>query len=66
MRRPLPVVPKAADAVIIGAGVIGASIAYHLTRHGIRPLVLEKAAGRRKLGACDGSCSCSRRNPVGT
>ena len=47
-------VPKTADAVIIGAGVIGASIAFHLTRHGIKPLLVEKsdpAAG--SSGACD-------------
>ena len=44
-------VPKTADAVIIGAGVIGASIAYHLTRHGIQPLrARKKRSGRRQLG----------------
>jgi len=58
------VVPKTADAVIIGAGVIGASIAYHLTRHGIRPLVLEKsdpAAG--SSGACDGLVFMQSKKP---
>ena len=57
-------VPKTADAVIIGAGVIGASIAYHLTRHGIRPLVLEKsdpAAG--SSGACDGLVFMQSKKP---
>jgi len=58
------VVPKTADAVIIGAGVIGTSIAYHLTRHGIRPLVLEKsdpAAG--SSGACDGLVFMQSKKP---
>ena len=57
-------VPKTADAVIIGAGVIGASIAYYLTRHGIRPLVLEKsdpAAG--SSGACDGLVFMQSKKP---
>ena len=57
-------VPKTADAVIIGAGVIGSSIAYHLTRHGIRPLVLEKsdpAAG--SSGACDGLVFMQSKKP---
>lgn len=37
--------PRAASVVIVGAGVIGASIAYHLTRRGVRDvLVLERAA----------------------
>jgi glycine/D-amino acid oxidase-like deaminating enzyme len=58
------VVPKTADAVIIGAGVIGASIAYHLARQGIRPLVLEKkdpAAG--SSGACDGLVFLQSKKP---
>jgi len=58
------VVPKTADVLIIGAGVIGASIAYHLTRHGIRPLVLEKsdpAAG--SSGACDGLVFMQSKKP---
>ncbi|MEM1156172.1 MAG: FAD-dependent oxidoreductase [Pseudomonadota bacterium] len=32
------------DAIIIGAGLIGASIAYALAKRGMRPLVLEKNA----------------------
>lgn len=31
-----------ADALIIGGGVIGASIAYHLTRRGLKPVVFER------------------------
>jgi sarcosine oxidase subunit beta len=58
------VVPKTADAVIIGAGVIGASIAFHLTRQGIKPLVVEKnepAAG--SSGACDGLVFLQSKKP---
>jgi glycine/D-amino acid oxidase-like deaminating enzyme len=55
---------RAADAVVIGAGVIGASIAYHLTRLGIRPLVVEEhdpAAG--SSGACDGLVFLQSKKP---
>jgi sarcosine oxidase subunit beta len=31
-----------ADAIIIGGGIHGASLAFHLTRRGLRPLVLER------------------------
>src|SRR5512146_713650 len=31
-----------ADVIIIGAGVQGASLAFHLAQRGIKPLVLEK------------------------
>ncbi len=33
---------RTADAVIVGAGVMGASIAFHLAQRGARPLVLEQ------------------------
>ncbi len=49
--QPLPSIgrvadlPRTASVVIVGAGVIGASIAYHLTRKGVRDVVLlERAA----------------------
>ena len=34
---------ETADAIIIGAGIQGASLAFHLTERGMRPLVLERA-----------------------
>ncbi|MDR5697182.1 MAG: FAD-dependent oxidoreductase [Armatimonadota bacterium] len=34
-----------ADAVVIGAGVIGASVAYHLAARGLRTVVVERAPG---------------------
>jgi sarcosine oxidase subunit beta len=33
--------PETSDAIIIGAGVTGASIAYHLAQRGLRPLLIE-------------------------
>ncbi len=35
--------PEAAEAIIVGAGIHGASLAFHLAEQGIRPLVLERA-----------------------
>ena len=33
---------KTADVVIIGGGVIGTSIAYYLSKKGIKPILIEK------------------------
>jgi sarcosine oxidase subunit beta len=43
----MPRMVERADAVIVGAGVQGASLAFHLAEAGLRPLVLERgtAAG---------------------
>jgi glycine/D-amino acid oxidase-like deaminating enzyme len=35
-----PIVPKAARVVIIGGGIIGCSVAYHLTKLGWTDVVL--------------------------
>jgi len=56
--------PQTADVLIVGAGVIGASIAFHLTRLGIKPLLVEKsdpAAG--SSGACDGLVFLQSKKP---
>jgi len=42
---------KTADVVIIGAGVVGASIAWHLTERGCRDVLLLEKAGRQGLGS---------------
>jgi sarcosine oxidase, subunit beta len=50
---------KKADAVIIGAGVIGANIAYELTRKGYKTLNIDKlpASG---YGPTSASCAIVR------
>ena len=44
-----PGLPRAADIVVIGAGAIGASIAYHLGRRGARDVVVLE---RDAVGVC--------------
>ncbi len=34
--------PKSADVIIVGGGIVGCSIAYYLCKRGMKPLVLEK------------------------
>jgi len=36
--------PSTADCVIIGGGVVGCSLAYHLAREGMKPLLLERGS----------------------
>ena len=50
---------KTADAIIIGAGVIGAAIAYEMAKRGRRTLTLDRhtQAGH---GSTAGSCACIR------
>lgn len=47
--------PRGAGAVVVGAGVIGCSIAYHLAKRGLAPVVLERdyvcAGNTRRSGA---------------
>ena len=56
--------PRKADVIIIGAGVIGASIAYHLTKKNIQAVVLDKkeiATG--SSGACEGLLLLQSKKP---
>ena len=39
-----PSVPATADVVVVGAGVQGASLAFHLARRGVRVAVVERSA----------------------
>jgi sarcosine oxidase, subunit beta len=46
--------PASAECVVIGGGVVGCSLAYHLARAGMRPLLLERGdfgAGSTARGA---------------
>src|SRR5947208_269069 len=45
--------PQSTDTLIIGAGVIGTSIAYHLSKASIKPPLMTRAYAEaaRKLGA---------------
>ena len=48
-------VRRSADAVIVGGGVIGCSIAYHLARRGARVVVVERETlGSQSTGRCAG------------
>lgn len=49
--------PKTADVVVIGGGVMGASTAYHLARRGVKDIVLlekEEFFGTGATGRCAG------------
>jgi sarcosine oxidase subunit beta len=55
--------PKKADAVIIGGGVMGCAIAYNLAREGLKPVVIEKSdIGGEASGANGGGVRQSARN----
>src|SRR6266508_184412 len=40
--RYLPGLPRTAELVVIGGGIVGAATAFHAARAGLRPLVLER------------------------
>src|SRR4029077_15091184 len=49
------VAPSSADVVIVGGGVVGCSIAYHLVRRGVKVVVVEREAlGSQSTGKCAG------------
>src|SRR5438105_9570038 len=50
-----PMTRDSADAIVVGGGVIGCSIAYHLARRGGKVIVLERETlGSQSTGRCAG------------
>lgn len=55
---------RSSEVLIIGGGVIGTSIAYYLTKFGIKPTLLEsKDICAGTSGACDKAISMQSKNP---
>ena len=54
-----------ADVVVVGAGIIGSSIAFQLARHGVSVIALDKGAGPAEgsTGASSSICRCRYTNP---
>ncbi len=57
---------RTADVVVVGAGIVGSSIAYQLVRHGVGSVVaLDKGAGPAEgsTGASSSICRCRYTHP---
>lgn len=55
--------PEKADLVIVGGGVMGCAMAYHLAKQGLKPVVIEKSdIGGEASGANGGGVRQSARN----
>ena len=54
-----------ADVVVVGAGIIGSSIAYQLSRRGVSVIAVDKAAGPAEgsTGASSSICRCRYTHP---
>ena len=55
---------KSFDAVVIGAGIIGAATAYYLSMEGLKVLVVDRSTpASGTSGACDGVISLHSKTP---
>ncbi len=61
----MPTIPKTADIVVVGGGVMGASTAYHLAKRGIKNVVLLEREAFFGLGAT-GRCAGGIRHQFAT
>src|SRR5438067_7317213 len=66
-----PELPKSADAVVIGAGIVGVFTAYYLARRGVRVALLEKGnvgaeQSSRNWGWCRQQNRDARELPIAT
>ncbi|TDI57174.1 MAG: FAD-binding oxidoreductase [Acidobacteria bacterium] len=54
-----------ADVVVVGAGIIGSSIAYQLSRHGVGVIAVDKGEGPAEgsTGASSSICRCRYTHP---
>ena len=60
-----PALPATADVVIVGGGVIGTSIAFHLAEAGVRDvLLLERAQLGIRLDLAARPAACARSSPT--
>ena len=51
--------PRSVDAIVIGAGVIGAAVTYELSKRGIRALSIDRNAAPG-YGSTSSSSACVR------
>ncbi len=61
----MPELPQSAEVVIVGGGVMGASVAYHLAKRGVRRVVLLEREAFFGLGAT-GRCAGGIRHQFAT
>ncbi|MFZ1681898.1 MAG: FAD-dependent oxidoreductase, partial [Rhizobiaceae bacterium] len=54
----------ACDVVVVGAGIVGASIAHHLARRGLAVTVIDRIGpAAAASGASDGAVSVASKRP---
>ena len=59
-----PALPATADVVIVGGGVIGTSIAFHLAEAGVRDVLLLERARWHPAPPRERPAACGRSSPT--